>query len=97
MTTHDDDGEASNGANETHQPDRMTRSKQRDDGNHAASRRYRHGSNEQHPRGETPRHAHSPATASNMTQRPRQKTANAPPHLSNERGAERYDDRARNG
>ena len=51
---------------------------------------------------EPPRHIYGPATTSNRQQRPRRtqtetQTATAPPHLSNKRGAERYDDRARNG
>ena len=60
------------------------------DGNHHISRHHRHGG----------RRATRPATASNRQQRPRRtntepQTAPAPPHLSNERGAERYDDRAK--
>ena len=52
------------------------------------------------PTRETPlRHTHGTATASNRQQRPRRtktetQTAIAPPHLSNKRGAKRYDDRA---
>lgn len=71
-----------------------------DDGNHADSRRHRHGGNEQDPREKhRPRHIHGPATASNRQRRPRRTQTEtqpvfAPPHLSNERGAERYDNRA---
>ena len=71
-----------------------------DDEKHAASRRHRHGGNEQDPREKhRPSHINGPATASNRQQRPRRtqtetQPAIAPPHLSNERGAKRYDDRA---
>lgn len=69
------------------------------DRNHVAGLCHRHGGNEQDPREKhRPRHIHGPATASNRQQRPRRtqtetQTAIAPPHLSNNRGAERYDDR----
>lgn len=85
---------------EQHRPDRKgPTASNGSDGNHAASRRHRHGGKEQDTQEEPPRNIHGPATTSNRQQRPRRtqtetQTATAPPPLSNERGAERYDDRA---
>ena len=87
MTTHDDnEDEASNGATEITTP---------------SDTRDTPSTDEQHQRGK-PSHATPtpPPRQANRQQRPKRtktetQTAIAPPHLSNERGAERYDDRAK--
>lgn len=98
-TTRESKQERGDDTREQHRPDRKgPTASNGSDGNHAASRRHRHGGKEQDTQEEPPRNIHGPATTSNRQQRPRRthaetQTATAPPPLSNERGAERYDDR----